>query len=69
VLCDGVTPNNATFADSSIHLVLLVWIAEAKEDLIVGSRLRFALDKAFREHKITIPFPQRDVHMIPPRAA
>ena len=57
------------FNDSAIDLVLLVWIAEAKEDLIVGSKLRFALDKAFRKHKITIPFPQRDVHIIPPHAA
>ena len=54
------------FDDSSIHLVLLVWIGEAKEDMIVGSKLRFALDKAFKQHKISIPFPQRDVHMIPP---
>lgn len=52
------------FGDSAIQLVLLVWIADAKEDLIVGSRLRFALDRAFRQHKISIPFPQRDVHMI-----
>src|SRR4051812_28788301 len=29
------------FGESSIHLVLLVWIDEAKEDLIVGSKLRF----------------------------
>jgi potassium-dependent mechanosensitive channel len=57
------------FGDNAINLVLLVWIAEAYEDLIVGSRLRFALDKAFREHKISIPFPQRDVHIIPPNAA
>jgi small-conductance mechanosensitive channel len=57
------------FGDSAINLVLLVWIPEAYEDLIVGSRLRFALDKAFRTHKISIPFPQRDVHMVPPKAA
>jgi small-conductance mechanosensitive channel len=57
------------FGDNAIHLVLLVWIAEAYEDLIVGSRLRFALDKAFRAHNISIPFPQRDVHIIPPNAA
>ncbi|HSD85895.1 MAG TPA: mechanosensitive ion channel domain-containing protein [Kofleriaceae bacterium] len=57
------------FADSSIHLVLLVWIGEAREDLIVGSKLRFALDRAFRKHDIAIPFPQRDVHLIPPSAA
>ena len=52
------------FGDNAINLMLLVWIADAKEDLIVGSRLRFALDRAFRQHKISIPFPQRDVHMI-----
>jgi small-conductance mechanosensitive channel len=52
------------FGDNAIELVLLIWIADAKEDLIVGSRLRFALDRAFRQHKISIPFPQRDVHMI-----
>jgi small-conductance mechanosensitive channel len=52
------------FGDNAIELVLLVWIADAKEDHIVGSRLRFALDRAFRQHKISIPFPQRDVHII-----
>jgi potassium-dependent mechanosensitive channel len=57
------------FGDNAINLILLVWIADAKEDLIVGSKLRFALDRAFRQHKITIPFPQREVHMITPRAS
>jgi small-conductance mechanosensitive channel len=57
------------FGDNAIHLILLVWIADAKEDLIVGSKLRFALDRSFREHKITIPFPQREVHMVTPRAS
>jgi small-conductance mechanosensitive channel len=52
------------FGENAIELVLLVWIADAKDDLIVGSKLRFALDRAFRQHKISIPFPQRDVHMI-----
>ena len=56
------------FGDNAIQLVLLVWIGEAKEDMIVGSRLRFALDKAFRKNGISIPFPQRDVHIIPPAA-
>lgn len=57
------------FGDSAINLVLIVWIAEAKEDLIVGSRLRFAIDKAFRDHGIDIPFPQRVVRVVPPHAA
>jgi small-conductance mechanosensitive channel len=55
------------FNESSIHLSLIVWIGEAREDLIAGSKLRFAIDRAFRQHKITIPFPQREVHMIPPK--
>jgi small-conductance mechanosensitive channel len=56
------------FGDSAVHLSLIIWIKEAKEDLIVGSKLRFALDRAFRTHKIEIPFPQRVVHMVqPPR--
>jgi small-conductance mechanosensitive channel len=52
------------FGDSAIHLSLIVWISDAKEDLIVGSALRFALDREFRKHGIVIPFPQRDVHLI-----
>ena len=58
---------NYGFNESSIHLVLIVWIAEAKEDLIVGSKLRFAIDKAFRQHGIVMPFPQREVHMVAAR--
>ena len=51
------------FGDSAIMLALVVWIAEAKEEAIVSSRLRFAIERAFRAGKITIPFPQHDVHV------
>ncbi|HEU0035208.1 MAG TPA: mechanosensitive ion channel domain-containing protein [Kofleriaceae bacterium] len=57
------------FGDNAIHLSLLVWISDAREDLVVGSKLRFGLDRAFRKHGISIPFPQRDVHLIQPPAA
>jgi small-conductance mechanosensitive channel len=50
------------FGDSALALALVCWIPEAQDDLIVGSRLRFAIDKAFREHSIEIPFPQRVIH-------
>lgn len=53
---------NEAFGDSSINLALVAWIQEASDDLIISSRLRFAIDKAFREHEIEIPFPQRVVH-------
>jgi potassium efflux system protein len=51
------------FGDSSLNFSLLVWIAHPREDLRIASRLRFAIDDAFRKADIQIPFPQRDVHI------
>jgi small-conductance mechanosensitive channel len=50
------------FGDSALELALVAWIPEAKDDLVISSQLRFAIDKAFREHAIEIPFPQRVIH-------
>jgi small-conductance mechanosensitive channel len=30
---------------------------------MVGSTLRYAVDRLFREHHVEIPFPQRDLHI------
>ncbi len=51
------------FADSSISVALYVWIENARDDLRVGSALRFAIDRAFRENAIEIPAPQRDIRI------
>ena len=51
------------FGDSSLNFSLLVWVANPREDLRIASRLRFAIDAAFRAAGIQIPFPQRDVHL------
>jgi small-conductance mechanosensitive channel len=51
------------FGESAIELALVTWIVEARDELIVASRLRFAIDKAFRAASITIPVPQREVRM------
>jgi potassium efflux system protein len=51
------------FADSSLAFALYVWIEYAKDDLRIGSQLRFAIDGAFREAGIEIPAPQRDIHV------
>jgi small-conductance mechanosensitive channel len=32
---------------------------------IIASNIRFRVDEAFRQEGIRIPFPQRDVHVIP----
>ncbi len=51
------------FADSAMSFALLCWIPNAREDLRTASSLRFAIEKAFREAGITIPFPQREVRL------
>jgi small-conductance mechanosensitive channel len=51
------------FGDSAIQLALTAWIPEAKEEALVSSNLRFAIDRAFRAHNITIPVPQREIHV------
>jgi potassium efflux system protein len=53
------------FGDSSLDLALLVWIESAKDDLRIASDVRFAIERAFRDASITIPFPQRDLHLVP----
>jgi potassium-dependent mechanosensitive channel len=54
------------FADSSLSFALLCWIPNARDDLRISSTLRFAIEKAFRESAITIPFPQRELRLKTP---
>ncbi|MCB9081477.1 MAG: mechanosensitive ion channel [Lewinellaceae bacterium] len=49
------------FGSSSLDFELLFWSAELMRIKDVESDLRFAIDAAFREHHIAIPFPQRDL--------
>ncbi len=51
------------FGDSSLDFELRVFLKEINGRLTVISDLNFAIDKAFREANIEIPFPQRDVHV------
>lgn len=52
------------FGDSSLDMELAVWTREfAQNPRQFRSDLNFAVDAAFRRHGITIPFPQRDVHV------
>jgi small-conductance mechanosensitive channel len=53
-----------SFGDSSLNFVLRVWTRTyTTRPMILKSQLNFAIDRAFREHGIQIPFPQRDVHV------
>jgi small-conductance mechanosensitive channel len=51
------------FGDSALNFELRGIIYNVDGRLGVISDLNFAIDKAFREHGIEIPFPQRVVHM------
>lgn len=50
------------FADSSLNFWLRVWTISPMGRFKVISDLNYAIDAAFRENNVTIPFPQRDVH-------
>ncbi|MCB0794545.1 MAG: mechanosensitive ion channel [Flavobacteriales bacterium] len=54
------------FGASALVFQLLFWSTNTFMIENTRSDLRFKIDKAFREHHVRIPFPQRDVHMIPP---
>jgi len=51
------------FGDSSIDLQIRVWIDKPRDHTVITSDVNFAVDRAFREHNIEIPFPQRDLHL------
>jgi small conductance mechanosensitive channel len=58
----------SAFGDSSINLAVRPW-AKVSEFSAVGNEVRLGVVEAFRQHRIDIPFPQRDVHLIPPPPA
>ncbi len=51
------------FGDSSLDFELWCMLREVDMQLSVKSDLFFTIEKAFREHDIEIPFPQRDLHV------
>ena len=52
------------FGESSLLFCLMFWTKDIFHAEQVKSELRYKIFKAFSENKITIPFPQRDVHII-----
>jgi MscS family membrane protein len=52
-----------TFGDSSLNFELLGWIAQPVDRGRVTHELNCAIYKALNENEISIPFPQRDLHV------
>jgi len=52
------------FGDSSLNFELRVWTrTKIQMPNVLRSNLYFEVFRAFREHNIEIPFPQRDLHL------
>jgi small-conductance mechanosensitive channel len=52
------------FADSGISLELRVWYADPENGVgNIRSDINLAIWRGFKQAGITIPFPQRDVHL------
>lgn len=51
------------FGDSALDFELLAWTDHPEKQFALQSKLNFAIDAAFREQNIHIPFPQRDLHI------
>lgn len=49
------------FGESSLDFEVLFWTRDLLEIENIRSDIRFEIDRLFREHQISIPFPQRDV--------
>jgi len=51
------------FGNSSLDFELMFWSEHTWEIEFTRSDLRFKIDQAFRDSNVTIPFPQRDLHI------
>lgn len=52
------------FGDSALEFKLIFTLDDSFQSNKPRSDIRFEIDRLFREHNVTIPFPQRDIHII-----
>lgn len=49
------------FGDNSLNLELRIWVNPIDQEPEIRSNLNYIIEYLFRQHNITIPFPQRDI--------
>ena len=54
-----------SFGESSLDFELFAWIPDSFQRFDIASDLHFMIWHKLKEYNITIPFPQRDVHLYP----
>lgn len=52
------------FGESSLDFKLVFTLSDSFTAQFPKSEIRFEIDRLFRENNISIPFPQRDIHII-----
>ena len=52
------------FGDNGLMFEIYFWANRGWEMEFVKSDIRFAIEDGFKQNNITIPFPQRDLHLI-----
>ncbi|NJO92184.1 MAG: mechanosensitive ion channel, partial [Chloroflexia bacterium] len=52
------------FGDSSLNFEIAFWTSDTLANEFIKSDLRFEINRKLAENNITIPFPQRDIHII-----
>jgi small-conductance mechanosensitive channel len=52
------------FGESSLDFKVVFTVNDSFNARFPKSEIRFEIDRLFRENNITIPFPQRDIHII-----
>lgn len=52
------------FGDSSLNFKLVFTLGDSFTAHYQKSDIRFEIDRLFRENNVSIPFPQRDIHII-----
>ena len=60
-----VTVHFAGFGDNSIDFKIIVWVPVLSLSFAKGEVME-AVYNTLNDHHIEIPFPQRDIHIIPP---
>lgn len=61
---DDIAVRFTDFGDSSLDFKVIFTISDSFNANAIRSDVRFEIDKLFRENNVSIPFPQRDIHII-----
>jgi small-conductance mechanosensitive channel len=51
------------FGENGLRMEMIFWADQSWDVQSYKSEIRFEIDRLFREYKITIPYPQREIHI------